>query len=313
MKETIDQRKAEQDAIFQQQMDAQYEQEMTKLIQEQRDNMKQTELVYLSEEQDIKRRRENDQWELEKRHKQEEHQLLKQNIREAFHMQRHQMQMRHHKEYEQQVRRDNFRFEELKQQQIFERKQLPKQINAEYKQQLLEMKKSMGLRRTTEDKARLKKLEQMYFIKEESSRALMKEKHMRDIETLKAEMENNTREMVEIQNEKKLQLTQQETRKIQERDEQHTNDLREWKNELVTRKESLEEKFNQQQREREAYYTSDEVLVHHRRYSMNTSISLSSVTSRSSFHEGQLENDVIPSLPRIGESHDDNDDIVNEP
>lgn len=36
-------------------------------------------------------------------------------------------------------------------------------------------------------------------VKEESERSLMKEKHTRDLETQKAEMENNIREMVEIQ------------------------------------------------------------------------------------------------------------------
>lgn len=61
-------------------------------------------------------------------------------------------------EYDQQLRRDNFRLEELKQQQLFERKQLPKQLNAEFKQQLAEARKTMGIRRTAEDKAKLKRV-----------------------------------------------------------------------------------------------------------------------------------------------------------
>lgn len=56
------------------------------------------------------------------------------------------------------MRRDNFRLEELKQTQIFEKKQLPKQLHAEFKTQLNEMRKTMGLRRTAEDKAKLKKV-----------------------------------------------------------------------------------------------------------------------------------------------------------
>ena len=39
-----------------------------------------------------------------------------------------------------------------------------------------------------------------------------------------------------VQNEKKMQLTQQETNKIKERDEQHTQELREWRNDLAKRK-----------------------------------------------------------------------------
>ena len=39
-----------------------------------------------------------------------------------------------------------------------------------------------------------------------------------------------------VQNEKKMQLTQQETNKIKERDEQYTQELREWRNDLGKRK-----------------------------------------------------------------------------
>ena len=66
-------------------------------------------------------------------------------------------------EYDQQMRRDSFRMEELKQQQLFETKQLPKQIRIEYKQHLSEAKKNMGLRRTPEDKEKLKKVRDCIF------------------------------------------------------------------------------------------------------------------------------------------------------
>lgn len=36
-----------------------------------------------------------------------------------------------------------------------------------------------------------------------------------------------------LQNEKKMQLTQQETNKVKERDEQHTVELREWRVEIA--------------------------------------------------------------------------------
>ena len=41
---------------------------------------------------------------------------------------------------------------------------------------------------------------------------------------------------VSPQNEKKMQLTQQETNKVKERDEQHTVELREWRGEISKRK-----------------------------------------------------------------------------
>lgn len=39
-----------------------------------------------------------------------------------------------------------------------------------------------------------------------------------------------------MQNEKKMQLTQQEANKVKERDEQHTVELREWRGEIANRK-----------------------------------------------------------------------------
>ena len=47
-----------------------------------------------------------------------------------------------------------------------------------------------------------------------------------------------------VQNEKKMQLTQQETKKIKERDEQHTQELREWRNDLAKRKQVTDDGTN---------------------------------------------------------------------
>ena len=108
-----------------------------------------------------------------------------------------------------------------------------------------------------------------------------------------------------LQNEKKLQLTQQETRKIQERDDQHSKELAEWKKELANRKQRLEEEFQSEQQERVTFYSSDELLVHHKRYSMKSFISVSSVSSRSSFTDFQSDVGNVPTLPHIGETQDE--------
>ena len=63
-------------------------------------------------------------------------------------------------EYDQQIRRDSFRKEELLQQQVFEQKQLPRQIKSECRKQLSELKKTMGLRRTPEEKEKIRKVSQ---------------------------------------------------------------------------------------------------------------------------------------------------------
>ncbi len=288
LKEIQDARRNQREMEFQTALEEEYNKMINSLIIVQRNTTERIEMEYLELEQDIRKRKENEVWELEKKHTQDKHQLLKQQMREAFHMQRHQMQMRHQKEYDQQIRRDSFRKDELLQQQLFEQKQLPKLIKSEYKKQSSEMKKTMGLRRTAEEKEKLKKLEQLFLLKEETEKQLMIDKHTASKEMIQLEHENSLREMVEIQNEKKLQLTQEETRKIHEGEKQHTEDLTKWRKELNTRKMKLEDDFHQQTQEKTSFYRSDELLSHHSKYITRNSISVSA-NARSSIIDIQME------------------------
>jgi peptidoglycan hydrolase CwlO-like protein len=85
---------------------------------------------------------------------------------------------------------------------------------------------------------------------------LMSEKHQHEMETLKAELEANMRELQEIQNEKKMMLTQHENKKLKERDEQHTHELRDWRSDLTKRRQALEEKFEKQREDHERFYST---------------------------------------------------------
>lgn len=55
MKESFEAKKVEQDTLFQLRMDAQYEEELMKLVLEQRRTMKDLELIFLEEIQATKR------------------------------------------------------------------------------------------------------------------------------------------------------------------------------------------------------------------------------------------------------------------
>lgn len=159
-------------------------------------------------------------WEMEQRHKQEYHQLLKHQLREAFHMQRHQMQVRHQmvsiimsedcyvilytrccccclQEVQLQGRRDQFQLEELRQNQLLEKRQLPKRLKLEHKQKVAEARKA--LRNKKADKETLRKLDEEYVQKCQMETDLMNEKHEKDMETLKLELDTNMRELQEIQ------------------------------------------------------------------------------------------------------------------
>ena len=106
-----------------------------------------------------------------------------------------------------------------------------------------------------------------------------------------------------LQNDKKLQLTQQETKKIKERDDQHSSDLTAWKMQLHTRRDQLEKEFQRQQEEKEEFYISSQLLDHHRRYTLNSSIggiSLSSTQSAEPMGPASL----YPQLDDVAEKKD---------
>lgn len=152
-------------------------------------------------------------WEKEQRQKQDHNQLQKQQLREAFHMQRHQMHIRHQmvrqryyvwawhvsvtQEVELQGRRDQFQLEELRQKQLLEKRQLPKTLKADHKQKVAEVRKAMRSKKA--DKDSLKKLDEQYVQLCQLETELMNDRHEKEMETLRVELEANMRELQEIQ------------------------------------------------------------------------------------------------------------------
>jgi hypothetical protein len=228
-------RKQENERKFCVQQASDYEAELNRLLEKQKADMKELELRFMDAKQDLRRNHTNELWEMEQRQKQDKHQMLKQELREAFHMQRHQMRSRHQKEIELQARRDQFRLDELRQQQLLEKRQVPKKLKAEHKQVIAEMRKGRQ-KRSDNYKEDLKRVDEQYQKRAYMETELMNERHEHELETLKAELDANMRELQEIQNEKKMMLTQQENNKLKERDEQHTHELRDWRADLAKKR-----------------------------------------------------------------------------
>jgi hypothetical protein len=232
-----------------------YEAELNRLLEKQKADMKELELRFMDAKQDLRRNHTNELWEMEQRQKQDKHQMLKQELREAFHMQRHQMRSRHQKEIELQARRDQFRLDELRQQQLLEKRQVPKKLKAEHKQVIAEMRKGRQ-KRSDNYKEDLKRVDEQYQKRAYMETELMNERHEHELETLKAELDANMRELQEIQNEKKMMLTQQENNKLKERDEQHTHELRDWRADLAKKRQALEEEFKEERVKHEHFYAN---------------------------------------------------------
>lgn len=100
-------------------------------------------------------------------------------------------------EVELQSRRDQFQLEELRQKQLLEKRQLPKKLKSDHKAKVTEVRKA--IRSKKGDKDTLRKLDEQYIQLSQLETELMNERHDKEMETLRAELEFNMRELQEIQ------------------------------------------------------------------------------------------------------------------
>lgn len=102
-------------------------------------------------------------------------------------------------EVELQGRRDQFRVEELRQRHILEKRQLPKKLKADHKAQVAALRKAIRNKKADNEKEKLRQLDEQYVRKSQVETELMNEKHEKELETLRAELDANMRELQEIQ------------------------------------------------------------------------------------------------------------------
>lgn len=100
-------------------------------------------------------------------------------------------------EVELQGRRNTFQLEELRQKQMLEKRQLPKQLKTDHKQKVAEVRKA--IRNKKAEKESLKKLDDQYVKLCQLETELMSDRHEKEMDTLKTELEANMRELQEIQ------------------------------------------------------------------------------------------------------------------
>ncbi|KAL1432194.1 hypothetical protein MTO96_013524 [Rhipicephalus appendiculatus] len=265
-KEKMDLDQAEKERLFVEKLNEQHELSMKRLSDSHREKIALLEKQFLQQKQQLLRAREAALWELEERHLHEKHQLAKKQLKDGFFLQRHQMLIRHEKELEQ-VKRLNLRREdELLKRQALERRQLPKRIRSEMKTRELMFKESLrislhgGPDSPDEDKDRLRKFQEAEKKRYKAEHQRQELKHRRQLEELKAAADATIKELEQLQNEKRKMLMEHETQKLKQLDEEHGNELREWKANLKPRKQKLEEDFARQCEEQERFYGTSTFL-----------------------------------------------------
>ncbi|XP_041785258.1 serine/threonine-protein kinase 10 isoform X4 [Anopheles merus] len=222
-----------------------------------REKLSATDKGYLQQKQTAMRTREAMLWELEEKHIHDKHQLAKRHVKDICFMQRHQMIIRHEKELDQIKRMITRKEEELLKRQTIERRALPKRIRAERKARDMMFRESLRISMTTDpevERDKLKKFQEQEKKRYNQEQLRFETKHSKQLEELRATSEGSIRELEQLQNEKRKQLLEHETAKLRECDEALQKELREWKAQLMPRKQRLEETFAQQLEEMEQLY-----------------------------------------------------------
>uniref|UniRef100_A0AAQ5X7Q8 non-specific serine/threonine protein kinase n=1 Tax=Amphiprion ocellaris TaxID=80972 RepID=A0AAQ5X7Q8_AMPOC len=249
-------KKEEQEFLQKQQQDL--DSALKKIIQQHKHELATIERDCLNHKQQLLRAREAAMWELEERHLQEKHQLFKQQLKDQYFMQRHQLLKRHEKEMEQMQRYNQRLIEEMKNKQTQERARLPKIQRSEAKTRMAMFKKSLRITVATitpeQEREKVKQFAAQEEKRQKNERLHQHQKHENQMRDLQLQCDANIRELQQLQNEKCHLLIEHETQKLKELDEEHSLELKEWREKLRPRKKALEEEFARKLQEQEVFF-----------------------------------------------------------
>ncbi|XP_058497627.1 STE20-like kinase b [Solea solea] len=249
-------KKEEQEFVQKQQQDL--DSSLKKIIQQHKLELATIERDCLNHKQQFLRAREAAMWELEERHLQEKHQLFKQQLKDQYFMQRHQLLKRHEKEMEQMQRYNQRLIEEMKNKQTQERARLPKIQRSEAKTRMAMFKKSLRITIAAitpeQEREKVKQFAAQEETRQKNERLHQQQKHENQMRDLQLQCDANVRELQQLQNEKCHLLIEHETQKLKELDEEHSLELKEWREKLRPRKKALEEEFARKLQEQEVFF-----------------------------------------------------------
>uniref|UniRef100_A0A8C1KVZ8 non-specific serine/threonine protein kinase n=1 Tax=Cyprinus carpio TaxID=7962 RepID=A0A8C1KVZ8_CYPCA len=209
------------------------------IIAQNKREISETERQCLIKKQNLLREREATVWELEEKSLHERHQLLKQQLKDQYFLQRHQLLKKHEKEQEQMQCYNQRMIELLKARQQQEKNRLPKIQRSEAKTRMAMFKKSLRINSSgssAEDREKTKQFSRLEEKRQKAERLHQQQKHENQMREKINECEGNVRELQQLQNEKCHLLIENETQRLKSLDEQHNQQLKEWRERLKPRK-----------------------------------------------------------------------------
>uniref|UniRef100_A0A672SNZ2 non-specific serine/threonine protein kinase n=1 Tax=Sinocyclocheilus grahami TaxID=75366 RepID=A0A672SNZ2_SINGR len=227
------------------------------IIAQNKREISETERQCLIKKQNLLREREATVWDLEEKSLHERHQLLKQQLKDQYFLQRHQLLKKHEKEQEQMQCYNQRMIELHKARQQQEKNRLPKIQRSEAKTRMAMFKKSLRIHSSgssAEDREKTKQFSRLEEKRQKAERLHQLQKHENQMKERISECEGNARELQQLQNEKCHLLIENETQRLKAVDEQHNQQLKEWREHLKPRKKVLEEELNLRKKEQELFF-----------------------------------------------------------
>lgn len=131
--------------------------------------------------------------------------------------------------------------DQLLKRQAVERRQLPKHIRAEMKARELMFRESLrcssaNLSNVEDERDRIRKWQESEKLRYKAQQQEQENKHRKQLEDLRAASEAAIRELEHSQNEKRKALMEHETIKLKQLQEEHNNEINNWKANLKPRK-----------------------------------------------------------------------------
>lgn len=231
------------------------------IIAENKREISETERQCLLKKQALLRDRESTIWEMEEKNLHERHQLLKQQLKDQYFMQRHQLLKKHEKEQEQMQCYNQRMIELLKARQQQEKNRLPKIQRSEGKTRMVMFKKSLKINSTgnsAEDREKIKQFTRLEEKRQKAERLHQQQKHDNQMREMISQCEGNSRELQQLQNEKCHLLIENETQRLKSLDEQHNQQLKDWREHLKPRKKVLEDELTLRKKEQEIFFRMSE-------------------------------------------------------
>uniref|UniRef100_A0A672SNJ4 non-specific serine/threonine protein kinase n=1 Tax=Sinocyclocheilus grahami TaxID=75366 RepID=A0A672SNJ4_SINGR len=249
-------RKKEEDKFLADQRDF-LDSTLKSIIAQNKREISETERQCLIKKQNLLREREATVWDLEEKSLHERHQLLKQQLKDQYFLQRHQLLKKHEKEQEQMQCYNQRMIELHKARQQQEKNRLPKIQRSEAKTRMAMFKKSLRIHSSgssAEDREKTKQFSRLEEKRQKAERLHQLQKHENQMKERISECEGNARELQQLQNEKCHLLIENETQRLKAVDEQHNQQLKEWREHLKPRKKVLEEELNLRKKEQELFF-----------------------------------------------------------